>query len=321
MLLRRVIANTYYFTGRYLNRLNGNVVILTYHRVLSDAELNESYVQPGMYVHKDVFEEHMRFLKSNFVILSFQKLLELWDKKAVEEDKRYCVITFDDGWLDNYTNAYPILKKYELPATIFLVTSFIGTDEWFWPEKIIYLLMQNKKKGHDVLNGYGITSAAIEDIITNCKKLNDAELANLLRDMINNSGGRISWMRMLLNWDEVREMSEFNIHFGSHTKMHKILTNVPISEVRREIAGSLKRLKKEKINHVPVFCYPNGNFTPAIAECVKEEGFMAAVGTSPGVENSRPGDIFGLRRIGIHNDISNTVPLFAYRLSQGGRCQ
>ena len=292
-----------------------------YHRVLSDVELDQFYIQPGMYVHMDVFEKQIKFLKANFNIISFPALLSLWENGTLKRNERYCVITFDDGWLDNFLYAFPILKTNNVPATIFLTTNLIGTDEWFWPEKIIYLLMQDKKKGQDILNRYGITSAAIEDIITNCKKLKDAELANLLREMVDSISGRISGMRMLLNWDEVREMSESNVHFGSHTKTHRILTNVPISEVRMEIAGSLENLKKEKINHVPVFCYPNGNFTPAIAECVKEEGFMAAVGTSPGVENSRPGDIFGLRRIGIHNDISNTVPLFAYRLSQGGRCQ
>ena len=107
-----------------------------------------------MYVSKDVFEMQMQFLKEHFTVVSFGELLDLWTQKTYDQSKRYCVITFDDGWLDNYIYAYPVLKKYEIPATIFLPTAFVGTNKWFWPDKIGFILR------HYLLPGLKIKIAA-----------------------------------------------------------------------------------------------------------------------------------------------------------------
>jgi hypothetical protein len=79
--------------------------------------------------------------------------------------------------------------------------------------------------------------------------------------------------------------------------------------------SSLKKLQKKNINHVPIFCYPNGNYTKDIAGLAKEAGYSAAVTTISGVENGSPQTLLELKRIGIHNDISNTDSLFAFHLS------
>ena len=112
--IRRIAASVYYATGHLKTRLKGKVTILMYHRVLSEKELAQQYVQHGMYVLDNVFEKQMQFLKEHFQILSFIELLNLWKENKFDKSKRYCVITFDDGWLDNYIYAYPILKKNNL---------------------------------------------------------------------------------------------------------------------------------------------------------------------------------------------------------------
>jgi UDP-2,3-diacylglucosamine pyrophosphatase LpxH len=74
-------------------------------------------------------------LCKRFTVLSLNELLERWRTDQLDASKAYCVITFDDGWQDNYQYAFPVLKHYGLPATIFLATDFIGTDRWFWPDQ------------------------------------------------------------------------------------------------------------------------------------------------------------------------------------------
>ncbi|HXW68609.1 MAG TPA: polysaccharide deacetylase family protein, partial [Dissulfurispiraceae bacterium] len=138
--LRRITAAAYYSLNHPSARLKGKVVLLMYHRVLTEKELGVYYVQPGMYVHRDVFEQHIRFLKQNFRVLPFSGLMDMYEDGSHDGDQNYCVITFDDGWLDNYVHAYPILAKYEVPATIFLPTSYIGTDQWFRQDKLGYVL-------------------------------------------------------------------------------------------------------------------------------------------------------------------------------------
>lgn len=327
---RRLVASIFYLTGNCLAQLKGRVAILMYHRIVSEKEL-QRYIQPGMYVRNHVFEAQMKFVKENFEIISFNELLKLSKEKKWDKEKRYCAITFDDGWLDNYTYAYPVLKKNDIPATIFLPTAFIETHEWFWPEKMSFVLWQFYKRKMSqeqiasmnsigdkhpwLIHNYGgSVQDKIDSAIETCKVLRDEEIQNVIVDMIAASRLTFSQERLLMNWAEIREMSESGISFGSHSCNHKILTRLSVTELKKEIEDSMAVLQARGLRYVPVFCYPNGDYTPEIADLVKKAGYEAAITTVSGIEDFEPQSIFSLRRIGIHNDISKTVPLFAYRL-------
>jgi hypothetical protein len=121
--------------------------------------------------------------------------------------------------------------------------------------------------------------------------------------------------RVVLNWDEIKEMSDNGVTFGSHTCNHKILTGVSLSEARDELEKSMCLLKEKDLNYSPVFCYPNGSFNQEIQNTVRDCGYEAAVTTKFGFEGKKPVDYFGIKRIGVHNDISSTLPLFSFHLS------
>jgi peptidoglycan/xylan/chitin deacetylase (PgdA/CDA1 family) len=332
LTIRQLIASGYYATHHFLNRLQGKTVIMMYHRVLSKKELNGPFIQPGMYVKNDVFEMQMKFLKEYFEIISFTQLLDLWGKKAWDTSKRYCVITFDDGWLDNYLYAFPVLKKYNIPATIFLPTAFIGTNEWFWPDKMSHLLWHYyrdsvRQKHRELVNpvkdkywwlvnsnGKSV-GERIEATLEKCKELPPNDVDSILGDMKTALRVEFPDKRLLLNWSEIEEMSKHDISFGSHSSTHKFLTNISAEEVRQEIEDSQHVLQDRDINYIPVFCYPNGNYTQKIAEQTKQAGYVAAVSTQFGFEDNPPHYLFGLKRIGIHNDMTSTRYLLAYRLS------
>jgi peptidoglycan/xylan/chitin deacetylase (PgdA/CDA1 family) len=330
-MVRQLVASGYYASHHFLKRLQGKTVIMMYHRVLSEKELNGHFIQPGMYVRDCVFEMHLQFLKQYFEILSFTELLELWGQRAWDASKRYCVITFDDGWLDNYLYAFPILKKYNVPATIFLPTALAGTNEWLWPDKISYLLWHYYRNGAnryftgpiDLLrkkypwlnNNIENLGQRTDSIIEKCKGLSPADIDCILDDMKTALHIGFPESRVFLNWTEIEEMSKHNISFGSHSCSHNILTNISADEVRQEIEDSRRVLQTSDINYIPLFCYPNGNYTREIAEQVKQAGYGAAVSTRFGFEDNPPHYLFGLKRIGIHNDISSNRSLLAYRLS------
>jgi peptidoglycan/xylan/chitin deacetylase (PgdA/CDA1 family) len=325
--IRQSLAWGYYRSGHFLSRLQGKVVILTYHRVLSKKELSEQFVQPGMYVHDDVFEMQMQFLREHFEILPFSELLSLWKSKLWDKRTRYCVITFDDGWLDNYLYAYPILKKYRIPATIFLPTGFIGTKEWFWPDRMGYLLNRDvKARGRQPLDflwdrypqlkrAHGDRIEQIDSIIEMCKGLPEEEIRRMIEEMSRELGLDSPPGRLVINWNEVEEMSTSSVSFGSHSTTHKILTKLSKQEIQDELEVSFKALQRQKITTIPVFCYPNGNFNRDIADQVKAAGYQAAVTVQCGFEGESPTNLFELKRIGTHNDISSTVPLFSWHLS------
>lgn len=330
--LRRLAADLYYTSPFCLRSLQGKVVILTYHRVLSHKELSEQYVQPGMYIHCDVFEQHIRFLKEYFQVLPFEQLLTMWANSDLNDRQRYCVITFDDGWVDNYRYAYPILKRYHLPATIFLVTGLVGTDHWFWPEKLSYLFKHAKGSTGNLTNAELMTllgkkdpwfrgiecngdNEKMDSMIELCKERTQGEIDDLLEKISTELSVKVPADRVLLNWEEVREMSGHDITFGSHSSTHRILTKLNSEEIRRELEGSRETLREKQVNDVPVFCYPNGNYSPEISSYVKAAGYQAAVTTKFGLENGFPQNLYGLRRVGVHQDICSTIPLFSFQIS------
>jgi peptidoglycan/xylan/chitin deacetylase (PgdA/CDA1 family) len=326
---RRGLAWIYHASHYSLKHLKGKALILAYHRVLSEKELAGDYfIQPGMYVRNDVFEQQMRYLTEHFQVVSLMELLNHWAEGTWDHDKRYCVITFDDGWRDNYVYAYPILRKYNIPATIFLSTAFIGTNRWFWPEKIGYLLRHYYRSGgwqsaKLSLDGYpwarGLIGEAgngnIDSAIEMCKKLPEEEIDRFIDEMSRAMDLKFPDERLFLSWREVEEMSQRGISFGSHSCTHQILPKLSTEKIRNEIERSLDTLKEKKINYVPVFAYPNGDYNQEIIEHVKAAGYRAAVSTVFGFEDRSPKDRFRLKRVGIHNDISATIPLFTFNIS------
>jgi hypothetical protein len=122
--------------ARALAQLDGSkAAIFTYHRVLPTAEANRLGVEPGMFVSPETFARHAQWLADEFAVVPLGDLItSLNQGKALPA--RACAITFDDGWLDNYTYAWPVLSQFGLPATIFLVAGRVGTEGGFWTDEI-----------------------------------------------------------------------------------------------------------------------------------------------------------------------------------------
>ena len=333
---RQILARAYHTSGHYLTRLKGKVLILAYHRILPEDVLQQNpAVQAGMYVRSDVFESQMLFLKEHFSVLSFAELLNHWSERTLDAEKRYCVITFDDGWLDNYLYAFPILQRYDIPATIFLPTALIGTDQWFWPDKLMYLLkhclsqsvvgkrkeslrvLKNRYPWLSPLNG-GQGEADIDAIIEACKSQPSENIESLLGEGSRILGIDFPTNRVLMHWGEVEEMSNHRISFGSHSCTHKIFTMLPIEEVEKEVTDSLYALRT-RISTCSSLAYPNGDYNREITERVKAAGYEAAVSTRFGFEGRFSTDFFELKRVGVHHDISATLPLFSFHIAGGNQ--
>jgi peptidoglycan/xylan/chitin deacetylase (PgdA/CDA1 family) len=110
--------------------------------------------------------------------------------------------------------------------------------------------------------------------------------------------------RWTLTWDEVNEMSQNKVSFGSHGCSHRIMTTLSTDEIKRELRDSKFAIQAKlgiKIDH---FSYPNGDFTGAIKDLVKEAGYTSAATTKGKNEDSANPDLFALKRIGVHEGIS-----------------
>ena len=320
--------------GKLCNNPGNKYVIIMYHRIIYKDE-TEGIIQDGMYTNPDTFKNQIKYLKDNFNIVSLQYLASVLSTKYLTVDKKpFCCITFDDGWKDFYKYAYPILISLNTCATVFLPTDFIGTSKLFWTDRLSSVLQkiyQLKNEGIKLMlssNTYinriesisGSINSRIDKAAETLKSLNMDDIEFVLQYLAKrwNVDYKIQ-SDSFLSWDEVKAMYKSGIiFFGSHTKSHRILTTIPDERIQEELIQSKSKLLVENIvnpKFIP-FAYPNGNYNDRIAKMVKEAGYNLAVTTEKGWNSVKiaNGDLYKLKRIGIHEDMTSTNAMLACRI-------
>lgn len=274
------LLNSYAFLRRKLTK--SQVAILLYHRVCPK---NDNWsLNP---LSPQSFERQMEYSYRNYEILPLDRLVQYIQREKTLPEKAV-VITFDDGYKDNYLYAYPILKKYHIPATIFLTTGHIGSSKLFWFDEVSYVIQLTplNQLEFDQIGSYPLRTdidrfRASHIIIESLKKLPEERKKGSIEKLINACQVDIPTnlgKEFLLSWNEVREMHDDGITFGAHSVNHSILTNLPLEEAKREIIQSKKDIEEKLGQPVTAFSYPNGNFNPEIVKFVKD-GFTCAVTT------------------------------------------
>lgn len=278
--------------GSLRRRLAGSqAVVITYHRVGDPNEFPWNLP----IVSTRAFESQMRYLKRSFEILSADTLVT-----RLEQGKylppRAVVITFDDGYRNNFTHAYPVLRKYDIPALINLTTAYIGTGNVFWWDRIKYSLWETKLDEINLgeLGEFNLSSVnervRAAFAINNKLKARPNNERNLLIDnTVYASGVNIPadlGHQLILSWDEIKEMSRNGISFGAHSRTHPILMKLSPEEARQEIAQSKKDIEDKLGIEVTGFCYPNGDFDSKIVDIVKGAGFRYGLTAVPEMINN-----------------------------------
>ena len=303
-------------------------VILTYHRILPKAEVTD-WVEHGMYVTPSTLLTHIRFLKNYFDLIAVGRVENFVEERGYEKSRKpCCIISFDDGWRDFYTYAWPVLQEEGVPAVVYLPTSLIGTEKSFWTDRLARVLEQSgvstlaehlgDKARREAFNRIISPRRQLAKVIELLKEYPYRQIEDLLDACENKAGiSQGSQNRTFMNWDEVRELFGTGlISFGSHTVNHAILTTLPTDDVQAELTLSRQKLLAEKVVKDNIsFCYPNGNYTKKISQLVEQAGYSSAVSCNPGWNEPGTG-VFNLKRISLHQDISSTSSLLAYRLVQ-----
>jgi peptidoglycan/xylan/chitin deacetylase (PgdA/CDA1 family) len=249
-------------------RRRGAVIVLTFHRVLNDAEFRRTCSLPGIVVRRQTFEILAGYVARKYEAVDFAQAIE------TPAGKLRVMFTFDDGWKDTYTNALPVTRALEIPATVFVCPGLVGRTLPFWPELVASLLA----KASPPVAGAEIESL-IESLKTYTTEHREQFMARLYELHAPVSGRDASSGDRTVSWDDIREMDAAGVRLGCHTHTHQILTNVPAQAARQEIRKSKGAIEAALHKACDLFAYPNGNSSAETRRILAEEGFTAAFTT------------------------------------------
>ncbi len=143
------------------------LTILTYHSISNE-------IVPDETVTPDEFERQLQYIEENYKVIPLEEAME-YLQTDIEKGSSSIVITFDDGYSDNYYNAYPLLKKHNFPATIFLITDFIknNVSKYLSPSEIHEMKSNNISFGSHTISHRILTGLRKEEIIREIKGSKD----------------------------------------------------------------------------------------------------------------------------------------------------
>jgi peptidoglycan/xylan/chitin deacetylase (PgdA/CDA1 family) len=304
-----------------------SLTVLNYHRIGDPTQDDFDTFKPNVSARPEDFARQMEYVWRWFNVISTRDLVN-WLNGGKSLPPHAALITFDDGYLDNYTFAYPTLRKYNFPATIFLTTNHIENDVPFYWDLVAYCLYHTRRESIQLPDGTQQSwgnrlelDHASGKLIESLKALSENEKKGWvarLPDMLDISIPADFFRKLMLSWDQVREMNRNGIEFGGHTMSHPILTRIPLEKAKEEIEGSKARVEQELGEKILGFAYPNGllnDFNREIERRVVEAGYGAAFtllnGPSRNVEVKR--EPFAIRRIFISH--KHSLPQFAALVS------
>jgi len=281
----------------------GKLSILIFHRVLPQPDP----LFPGE-AHVRRFDAMLGWLKSWFNVLPLAEAVQLLSEGRLPS--RAAVITFDDGYADNATEATPLLVRHGLHATFFISSAFLD-GSCMWNDGVIETLRETRIGTLDLsaidpalprtqlaLNTPEQRRAAIDQVLGAIKYLPIAERLERVSRLAEVCGVALP-RGLMMSPDQLRGMQAADMTIGAHTMTHPILATLDDEAARHEIVEGRRALEEIIGRRVGLFAYPNGkpgqDYKLRSRDLVKEAGFDAAVSTAWGAA-SQGCDLFQLPR-------------------------
>jgi peptidoglycan/xylan/chitin deacetylase (PgdA/CDA1 family) len=306
------------------------VRILAYHRVLDAPKRGFPFDHDLISASSALFRDQLHFVRDHFNVISFEDLARCEDA-GQPWPERGVIITFDDGYRDNFSHAYPILREMKFPATIFLATGHVGQSSLFWWDLVVYCMKRTAQTSvkFDEIAGVPMSlrtrrkrRIAVQNILTWLKSVPEEAKGAFLARYAAKLGVSVPEDvadGMHLSWDEVREMAANGISFGSHTVTHPILARVTPEQLTNEVVESKRTLERELGKPAMAFSYPVGdspNFNQMVEKCVADAGFRYAVSYEEGIADANLSDRYALPRL--HVETHDTIHEFKAKLMYPG---
>ncbi|HEX7158943.1 MAG TPA: polysaccharide deacetylase family protein [Edaphobacter sp.] len=280
------------------------VVVFAHHRIGNRDECE--YNRDLFSASADQFDYQLSYIKRHIPTLLPHELAELMERKK-RLTRLHAIITFDDGYLDNYTLAFQLLKQHDLRAAFFLATSFVGSSCLPWWDEIAYLVRNTRWPFLSVpcspitIDLRSGREQAISQLVEAYKSEDNCDPAAFMQQLRAEAQvPRSNPRRQFLDWNEAREMASAGMEIGAHTHTHPILSRLTERQQRAELQESKAVLELNLGLPVTSFAYPNGgpgDFTAETQRIARNVGFTTAFSYYGGINPADSGENFNILRI------------------------
>ncbi len=295
-----------------------SLTILNYHRI---GDAGADLFDPGVFsVTADEFADHIAYLKQHVSLIGLDEALRFVDGSVKEKRRARVLITLDDGYLDNFEIAFPILRSYGVQGVFFLVTGLIGSSAVPWWDHIAYLLKTARRRrfvlrypvqyavniDRDGLDG------ALQAALRLYKRPDNGDPDRFIAELgeAAHADAVPTTIRRFLSWEEAQKMIAGGMAIGSHTHSHHVLSQLQPDQQFVELSQSLKILRDHLGGDVNVLAYPVGaktSFTKATEEAAKRAGYRAAFSFYGGTNLPGEASPYDLKRITVtHQSLIRT---------------
>jgi peptidoglycan/xylan/chitin deacetylase (PgdA/CDA1 family) len=299
MSKRQLFARVFRTSGAaaLLRRSSGanRLTVLAYHRIIDPYEPTFDAFEPNVSATPAMFQKQMAFVAQHYTVISLQQL-QVYVTQGVPLPRYPLLITFDDGYLDNYQNALPILKHFGFPAVIFLMTHRMAhtTVPAWWDEAAYYLRHTSLTKlrlpflGEVELNGTADQRIALRKSFVQALKSAQPDQRQAILDQLPellDVPPHPQNQPIFVSWEQVNKLVAAGIACQAHTVNHPILTEISLDAVREEVQQSREMIEAHTSQNVYAFAYPNGqpqDYNREIMDILAEVGYQLAFTLSPG---------------------------------------
>jgi len=279
------------------------LTVLTYHRVLPDALMND-YLFPSLAVPESVFARQIQFLSKQYCVVGLEEGIEILTTGHAG-DKPLVAITFDDGYSDNWFHAVPVLEKFGVRATFYVVSDLIGTDQSLWYDiaarcwqtatpRELFVAVDGMEPSADWLHPVKPT---ISEWMAHLKSLSGIKRMRVLERLVDpGPTENRQHLDRVMSSPQLRELVRLGHQIGSHTCTHPLLPQLDDESLERELQKSRHDLEGHLNMEVRSFCYPNGDYDARVLRAVAAAGYRTSC-TTVDIRNDKNLDRLKIGRI------------------------
>lgn len=277
------------------------LLVLTYHRVLSDRRDDPL----GTIISEKKFIRQLDLLAKKFRIRALGDSIDDFRRDGA---KTCAVLSFDDGYVDNYEVVLPILKRKGFPAAFFISSGYIGSGRPMWDWQVIMSVTHDAGAREVRLGGERMVIRERESRLSFALRIADG-LKNAspddLREVLSSLGSAYDFSGdRCMDWEELKRLKEAGMEIGSHGISHRSLARIPIGDAEREINESKRNISEHIGRECGYFSFPFGSekdYNDDLIARVRGSGYRACLLNIHGYNRPSP-ETFALKRIIMDED-------------------